>query len=119
MDKDEYQKFLDEHIQFKQHRKYEAADSESKLTVIPCENKCPDCDRTVDRAPIRLHKNYGGMWFTYCKDCKNYLDPETGKFETRDPNRTRNYQRIYRVSKKLNNIVDKEPTNDSNQSDDS
>lgn len=116
MDKDEYQKFLDKHINFKAHKKYESAESEGFIELTSIAEKCKDCDLTVDRAPIRTHRIVkGGYWLSYCKDCQNYRDPDTGRYDL-DRNGNYVYQKVY---KKLGNVVDEKPTNDSNQSDDS
>ena len=82
MNKDEYQKFLDQHIKLTRHKKFEAAESEGFIERIKKPEQCPDCDRSVDLAPIRTHKIVqDNQWITYCKDCGKYRDPDTGQYD--------------------------------------
>lgn len=81
MDKDKFKEFLDGTVEIKYHQKFLSSESDGFVIVKPCETKCPDCDLTVDRAPIRTHKLRNGEWITYCKQCKNWQDSETGRYD--------------------------------------
>ena len=87
MDKDKFKEFLDSTVEIKYHQK---SDIQKLLfvTVLPCERKCPDCDLAVDRAPIRTHKLRNNQWITYCKECKNWQDTETGQYDQQSYTKT-------------------------------
>lgn len=110
MDKDKYQKFLDQHIIYEPNKKWLGSTSDAFIEVIKVEGQCGDCGRQVkNRAPIRTHKIIqNDQWLTYCKDCGNYQNPESGKFEQ---NRL-NYNNAYRLTKNLKCKVDDKKSND-------
>lgn len=108
MDKDEYQKFLDQHINFKLHKKFKSAESEGFIELTSIVEKCEECGLTVNRAPIRIHRIVKDQWLSYCKDCQNYKDPSTGLYSL-NRNGKCAYQKVY---KQLGNVTNKKPSDD-------
>ena len=95
MNKDEYQKFLDENIKIKLHKKFEAAETEGFIERIKKPEQCSDCNRSVDLAPIRTHRmSQYNHWLSYCKDCGKYKNAETGAYDV-------DYANAYRLLQKV------------------
>lgn len=108
MNKDKFEKRLQEcQVETVLHKKWLGSESDAFVTVKELTTTCQDCHREVDRAPIRTHKIVmRDTWMTYCKDCGNYLNPETGCYDSK-----RNYSNTYRKLRK--HKVDNQKPDDS------
>jgi hypothetical protein len=114
MDKDKFEKLLEQcQVETVLHKKWLGSEADAFIEVKHLVTSCKDCHREVNRAPIRTHKVVmKDTWMTYCKDCGNYLNPETDRYEGR-----RDYSQTYRkLQKQLrNNKVDNQKPDDSKE----
>ena len=112
MNKDEFEKLLDQcRVEKVLHKKWLGSEADAFVEVKSLVTRCKECNLEVDRAPIRIHKVVmQDTWMSYCKDCHNYLNPDTGRYDTK-----RNYVDTYKRLKLRKDKINDQKSNNSNK----
>jgi len=112
MDKDEFEKLLEQcRVETTLHKKWLGSQADAFIEIKSLVTTCKDCNREVDRAPIRVHKIVmQDTWMSYCKDCGNYLNPDNKCYDSK-----RNYVDTYKKLKLRKDKINNQKSNDSNK----
>ena len=71
--------------------RFQLSNEPNSYEIVPVPKKCDDCDLVVKNRIVATSLNHSltngkscPHWKTYCRSCKMFLNPITGKFDISD-----------------------------------